>query len=273
MQLIFLLSACERPANITPTIPVSGNNKNLMPTPTLHANIVNGVTAVPPPTAPTRSVQETAVPDELIPCTQRTNTDDLVIFIDKQYYVSPNYIPPDLVNLTNHVPAHLIWGNHSMRYESAVALGEMVDEMIAENLQPIILSAYRDYNMQGASYAKWQREQPARADVISARPGSSEHQLGTTVDIGSPELAWLVGPNIQFHQQFASTSEGLWLADNAHRFGFTLSYPQGSFDVTGYEYEPWHFRYIGIDNATNLYNTDTLLLAWQAENLPPPCIP
>lgn len=208
-----------------------------------------------------------------LPCTERFFVDDLTIFVNKQYSVSPNFVPPDLVNVTNYVPVDLIWGEHYLRQETAVALGQMVTEMVAQGLQPIILSAYRDYNMQAASYAKWQREQPARADIISARPGSSEHQLGTTVDFGSPELSWMVGPNIQFHQQFVNTSEGQWLAANAHRFGFTLSYPQGSFEITGYEYEPWHFRYVGIQNATNLYENNTLLLAWQAQNLPAPCAP
>ena len=273
LLLTLFLTACERPSNISPTIPVQQNDLDLQATPTLHANIVNGITAVPPPNSTPNASQASTILERLVPCTERTNTDDLTIYVDKQYYISANYVPPDLVNLANFVPAHLILGEHMMRHEAAVALGEMVNEMVAQDLQPIILSAYRDYNLQAASYAKWQREQPARADVISARPGSSEHQLGTTVDFGSPELRYLVGPNFQFHQQFANTSEGKWLAENAHRYGFTLSYPQGSFAITGYEYEPWHFRYIGIENATNLYEADTLLLAWQAENLPPPCIP
>ena len=277
LQLILLLSifltACERPRPISPTIPAQYSNADLLPTPTLRTNIVKEVTAVPPPNSEPIATRDNSILDRLIPCNNRTSSDDLTIYIDKQYYISANYIPSDLVNIANFAPAHLIWGNHMLRYETAVALGEMIDAMIEQDLQPIILSAYRDYEMQAASYAKWQREQPARADIISARPGSSEHQLGTTVDFGSPELVQLVGPNIQFHQQFAHTSEGKWLATNAHLYGFTLSYPQGSFEITGYEYEPWHFRYIGIENATNLYEANTLLLAWQAENLPPPCVP
>ncbi len=264
--LLIILTACERPLQTTSpmsllavaTIPVN-------PTPTLQSNIANGDTAVSPPS------NQAITP--LIPCSERSNSDDLTIYIDKQYYISPNYIPPDLVNVATYLPAHTLWGEQQLRRETAVALSQMVTEMSAQKLQPILLSTYRDYHMQAASYAKWQAEQPARADIISARPGSSEHQLGTTVDFGSPELARLVGPNIQFHQLFAQTSEGEWLANNAYRYGFTLSYPQDSFQITGYEYEPWHFRYIGIEKATALYSANSLLLAWQAENLPAPCVP
>lgn len=260
--LFILLTACVRPSQPPTPIPLlQVATIPAEPTPTM----VGFITAVVIPDQPANT--------NTLPCTERTFADDLTIFVNKQYYVSPNFVPPDLVNVTAYVPANLVWGEHYLRQETAVALGQMVTEMVAQGLQPIILSAYRDYNMQAASYAKWQREQPARADIISARPGSSEHQLGTTVDFGSPELAWLVGPNIQFHQQFVNTSEGQWLSANAHRFGFTLSYPQGSFDITGYEYEPWHYRYIGIENATNLYQNNTLLLAWQAQNLPAPCAP
>ena len=268
--LLLILSACVRPSTASTPIPLNEfTSVALNPTPTLHTNIVNGITAVPPQNNSTPM----ATISNIAPCSERTTDDDLMIYINKQYYVSLNYIPSDLVNLASYVPTHLLWGEHYLREETAVSLGQMVTEMTAQNLQPIILSAYRDYNMQAASYAKWQDEQPARADIISARPGSSEHQLGTTIDFGSPELAWLVGPDIQFHQQFVNTSEGQWLAANAHRYGFTLSYPQDSFDITGYEYEPWHFRYIGIENATDLHQSNTLLLTWQAENMPTPCIP
>ncbi len=259
-MLFLLLTACERPSQPSTPIPLLEiATIPVEPTPTLQGFI----TAVVIPNQQTNT----------IPCIERIFEDDLTIFINKQYYISPNFIPPDLVNVANYVPVDLIFGEQTLRQEAAAALGQMVTEMTEQGLQPIILSAYRDYNMQAASYAKWQREQPARADIISARPGSSEHQLGTTIDFGSPELVWLVGPNIQFHQLFAQTSEGKWLTANAHRYGFTLSYPQGSFDLTGYEYEPWHFRYIGIDHATALYESNTLLLAWQAQNTAVPCIP
>ena len=273
LLFLFLLTACERPSNKTSAIPIQlDSSSTLKPTPTLHINIVSGATAVPGQNNQSPAL-ESDILSRLIPCRERTNANDLIIYIDKQYPVSRDYVPPDLVDLAIYVPGRLILGEHYMRQEAAEALGQMVEAMVAEDLQPTILSAYRDFNLQAASYAKWQREQPERADVISARPGSSEHQLGTTVDFGSPELVRLVGPNFQFHQQFANTSEGEWLADNAHHYGFTLSYPEASFSITGYEYEPWHFRYIGIENATSLYEADTLLLAWQAENLQAPCIP
>ena len=97
------------------------------------------------------------------------------------------------------------------------------------------------------AYEIAQTEQPDRAEYVSARPGFSEHQLGTAVDFGSWSLS------NQFHTDFYETPEGQWLVKNAHKYGFTLSYPGYAEDVTGYYFEPWHFRYVGAELATRLH--------------------
>lgn len=84
------------------------------------------------------------------------------------------------------------------------------------------------------------------ASQYSARPGRSEHQLGTAVDITAASVGW------ELTQDLATTKEGVWLAGNAHRFGFALSYPEGYEHLTGYGYEPWHFRYIGREAASEM---------------------
>ncbi len=82
-----------------------------------------------------------------------------------------------------------------------------------------------------------------QAERISARPGHSEHQMGTAIDFTSASAGYGLG------EGFAQTPEGAWLSQNAPRFGFVMSYPAGKESVTGYAYEPWHFRYVGIDVA------------------------
>jgi D-alanyl-D-alanine carboxypeptidase len=93
------------------------------------------------------------------------------------------------------------------------------------------------------AYDKWLALYPDRVDDISAKPGHSEHQLGTAVDFSTPYMDDLYGDffNIRFDQ----TPEGEWLAQQATNYGFTLSYPAWAVEETGYASEPWHYRYVG----------------------------
>jgi D-alanyl-D-alanine carboxypeptidase len=256
----------ERPLPQPPTPPITP--KTIQPSPTLFAlsTSISPATAV---SAATAVSPATPIP----PCSQRLPDSGYLTYINKQYPISSAYTPPDLVALSPLLPWRIVWGAQTMRQEAANALAQMTSQMVAEGLHPQILSAYRSFNEQAAAYAKWQAEQPTRADIISARPGSSEHQLGTTVDFGSPELAYWVGPAIQFHPLFADTSEGRWLTAHAHNYGFTLSYPAHGFETTGYVYEPWHYRYVGVDTAVALQQSGQFLLQWQLQTQPAPCLP
>ena len=98
----------------------------------------------------------------------------------------------------------------------------------------MVSSAYRSFDYQDRLYRR-HVDQVGReaADLVSARPGHSQHQLGTAIDFGS------------ISDGYGETANGRWVAQHAWRFGFSLSYPAGATDRTGYSYEPWHFRYIG----------------------------
>ena len=111
-------------------------------------------------------------------------------------------------------------------------------------------SSYRSYDSQVRIYQGWVNSLgQSAADLTSARPGHSEHQTGLSIDISSvPSVCPL-------DQCFGDTPHGQWLAANAHRFGFHLRYPAGLTDITGYEYEPWHYRYVGVELATELHET------------------
>ena len=109
-------------------------------------------------------------------------------------------------------------------------------------------SAYRSYADQVTTFAQIERGRGrAHALRVAARPGHSEHQLGTTIDFG-PRSAWP------------------WLAANAHKFGFVLSYPKGKTRLTGYAYEPWHFRYFGRVRAGAIHSSRLTAREWLWRN-------
>lgn len=83
-------------------------------------------------------------------------------------------------------------------------------------------------------------------DSLSAKPGSSEHQTGLTIDVSASSVGCLLT------ERFGSTKEGRWLAKNAHKYGYIIRYPKGKTKLTGYSYEPWHIRYVGVSYASYL---------------------
>lgn len=127
----------------------------------------------------------------------------------------------------------------------------VVDATAAGHPGLYVRSAYRSYDEQADVYAYWVallgQEQ---ADLISARPGHSEHQLGLAVDVA--------GPSCDGWDCFGDTPEGRWVAANAHRYGFIIRYPEGGTPVTGYAYEPWHLRYVGPRAAWMMHVRDEI---------------
>jgi len=191
------------------------------------------------------------------------------------YGISRDYVPSDLVALSQFLPVTVTLGYPTTIREIAVEpLMEMVDDMLGAGLRPTIISGYRSYSSQSIAWNKWRDKQPDRAAIISAPPGHSEHQLGTTIDFGSPELPALVGDDeIEFHTNFYMTSEGDWLAKHAPDYGFVLSFPRETFELTGMYYEPWHFRYVGREMAATLQAEGLSLISYLMTIQPPPCIP
>jgi D-alanyl-D-alanine carboxypeptidase len=211
----------------------------------------------------------------LVDCTERLPGSGLFSVVTLDYAISRDAEPSDLVRLSDHLPFSVTQGYPSeVRQVVLQPLVDMVNDMIDAGLNPQILSGYRSYAAQAIAWNKWNTLYPERASIISAPPGHSEHQLGTVVDFGSPELPGIVGqPGIQFHTYFYKTSEGQWLAENAHKYGFTMSYTLEAFDTTGFYYEPWHFRYVGEEMATMLKVQELTFTEYQLANEPPPCNP
>ena len=132
--------------------------------------------------------------------------------------------------------------------EANNALKSMFAGASKEGVSLWVTSGYRSYETQSTLYNNYvARDGKEEADRYSARAGHSEHQTGLAFDLNSLE------------QSFGQTKEGKWLADNCHKYGFIIRYPEGKEEITGYMYEPWHVRYIGVDKATEVYESGLCL--------------
>ncbi len=176
-----------------------------------------------------------------------TEPSSIWVVVNKIRPISPlSYAPTDLV--TSKIPLASSSTNSSrLRQEPAAALQEMAAGAQAVGFKIMHVSGYRSYQYQVSVYNGYvQQYGQAGADKVSARPGTSEHQTGLAVDIGATNR------KCELETCFADTPEGKWLAANAHTFGFILRYPEGKTEVTGYSFEPWHFRYVGKELAAEM---------------------
>ncbi len=163
------------------------------------------------------------------------------VLVDKNNAVPADFVPSGLVDLRDYAdPLLLNRADLRLEKEAATALADMAREAADDGVSIVASSAYRSYAYQDGLFQRHVDQLGIEeASRVSARPGHSQHQLGTAVDFGSITM------------EFRDTTAGNWLAKNAWRFGFSLSYPEGAEEITGYGYEPWHFRYIGLE-ATRL---------------------
>ena len=176
----------------------------------------------------------------------------LWVVVNKARALNPvTYIPPDLV-----LPPVTNINDQPVRAVVSTALVAMFDAAKSEaGLELTLQSGYRSYDTQVAVYDQDVSEHGvAYADTDTARPGNSEHQTGLAVDISA------ASGTCSLDACFGQTAEGAWLAANAWRFGFLLRYPADKVPVTGFTYEPWHFRYIGVPLATELHGTGVTTL-------------
>ena len=175
---------------------------------------------------------KTALPDK--------NMDGTVFLVNRQHAISKNFVP-----VTRKVVGPGM--SQTMREDGAAALEEMFAAAKADGINLAIVSGYRSYTKQNTIYSRKKASQGQEAaDRVSARPGTSEHQLGLAMDVAKKGSS-------QLNTRFGTTKEGMWVSANAHRFGFIVRYLEDYEDVTGYMYEPWHVRYVGVEHAEKLY--------------------
>lgn len=163
---------------------------------------------------------------------------DGVLIANKTYALPQDFIPtnPDQ-------PVNADRSSTCLDKTLMSAWNTMLKDATAKGLNIYIASGYRSYNYQVNVYNRYVKSDGAAvADTYSSRPGNSEHQTGLCFDLNTIE------------DSFQYTNEGKWVNDNCYKYGFCIRFPKGKDSATGYQYESWHLRYVGVDLATKLYN-------------------
>jgi D-alanyl-D-alanine carboxypeptidase len=215
-----------------------------IPAPTQQAS-----TVVPNPT-PTAAATPTVAAIDLS-LHSIDDADSVWVVVDKLRRLSPRrYTPRGLVTLD--VP-HAY--TPVLRNDAARAYLKMYRAARKDGINLVVQSGYRSYASQVTVYNGWVSSiGRAAADLQSARPGYSEHQTGLSVDIAAANRACTI------QGCFGTTPEGRWLSRNAWKYGWHLRYPKTKTAITGYKYEPWHWRYVGVELATELNLTPKITL-------------
>ena len=183
-----------------------------------------------------------------------TNSQDITILINKNNKLNSNYIPNDLEPISLKYSCK----DKLLKKEAKEQFELMASDALKENMHIIAVSTYRSYDYQEKLYNHYiEKYGFYYAEVCSARPGHSEHQTGLAVDISDLSLDY---------DNFIHTKEFIWMQNNSYKYGFILRYPKASFHITGFKYEPWHYRYVGIDIATYIHNNNITLEEYKKRN-------
>ncbi|HHT14651.1 MAG: M15 family metallopeptidase [Christensenellales bacterium] len=168
-----------------------------------------------------------------------------LFLINRTYKVDRLYVPDDLVVVDVEKTNPEI----TMRKEAATQLKAMFETAKTEKGYILVaVSGFRSYGTQSAIYKRKVEVTGSKqkANLYVAPPGCSEHQLGLAMDLGRKDTMGL-------NESFGESPEGQWVAQNAHRFGFIIRYQKEWTEITGYAYEPWHVRYVGVEHASRIY--------------------
>ena len=181
--------------------------------------------------------------------TYKANTNlDTAILVNKYYYLESDYIPDDLVNISQTYS----WGENGSQKTRQVVYDAFIDMWNAANKEGYYLmvnSSFRNYQDQESVYNAYKNTSgETYANSIATKPGFSEHQTGLALDIFSKSNT--------NKNTFKDTPEAKWLKENAYKYGFILRYPEEFEEVTGITFEPWHYRYVGKDIAKYIYENN-----------------
>ncbi|APH04729.1 M15 family metallopeptidase [Bacillus weihaiensis] len=177
------------------------------------------------------------------------NPTNVLAMVNKDYSLPSTYKPEDLV-----IPnVEFSFGEAEvekryLREEAAHALEELFSLAKKDQIELFAVSGYRSYSRQQGIFNS---EKEAKGEVEAmqavALAGQSEHQTGLAMDVTSRSV------NLEITEEFGQTEEGMWVEENAHLAGFIVRYPKGKEEITGYQYEPWHLRYVGKEKATTMF--------------------
>ncbi|HHU20460.1 MAG TPA: M15 family metallopeptidase [Bacilli bacterium] len=174
-----------------------------------------------------------------------SNPNSIQVYVNKNRRLPVGHVPSDLVE--PDVPHTKPKGDErrQLRVEAATALEDLFSAALEEEgLELAAISGYRSNSMQASIYqGHVKRSGQDFANRYSARPGTSEHETGLTMDVSAAVVGFAL------EEAFKGTAEGTWISDHAHLHGFIVRYPEGKEHITGYGYEPWHLRYVGQELA------------------------
>ena len=177
----------------------------------------------------------------------------LLVNKDPENHLDPSYKAEDLEPIKYYAADRNKY-TRFMRAEAAEAFHRLVETAAEEGIDIVMTTAYRSYEFQQILWDNYVAQKgEEEANKTSARPGESEHQTGLAVDLSTSEIDY------RNSSDFADTAAGRWVAENAHKFGFILRFPEDKTDITGYSYEPWHIRYVGLTAAADIYEENLTL--------------
>lgn len=179
------------------------------------------------------------------------NIDSLTVLVNKQYVLPSKYVPKNLTMANPKIVHYTISGKHDRNYvrkEVANPLLNLIKDSKKNGLDLWVSSAYRSFQYQKNLFHRNVTSVGYDKTIqVVAKAGRSEHQTGLSIDFTTKSTGFSLEEN------FEKTREGKWLKQNAHKYGFIMRYPKGKEKITGYNYEPWHFRYVGKTLAKTLY--------------------
>lgn len=183
-----------------------------------------------------------------------TDPDSITVLVNREYLLPAEYVPADLVVPNVLFSYYGTYEKSYMREVAAKALEKLFEEAKEKGHTLKAVSAYRSYQRQKQIYDRNVNAKGKKnANLVSAEPGSSEHQTGLTIDVSCSRVGCAL------EESFGETEEGVWLAKNCHKYGFIIRYPKGKSDITGYSYEPWHIRYVGKNLAKYIHKKELTL--------------
>ncbi len=172
----------------------------------------------------------------------KTNLKDKKLILANKYYTLNKYYPKNIVRVSRKYG----YANRYLQKEAYVAFVKMHKAAAKKGLTLFIISGFRSYSLQSRLYNGYKRAKGLTyTDKWSARAGHSEHQLGLAIDLSNGKTGYT---------KIYKTKEYKWLKENAHKYGYIERYPKGKEYLTGYGYEPWHYRYVGVHAAAKIYN-------------------
>ncbi|MGF6375527.1 D-alanyl-D-alanine carboxypeptidase [Clostridiales Family XIII bacterium PM5-7] len=180
---------------------------------------------------------------------RKTDPKNPLMLVNKQNWLSSSYVPTGLTSLGSYAVVDI-----KAKKSVKTAYGKLYNAAKKKGYTIKVTSAYRSYALQKELFDYWTRVDGLKQALrTSAKPGRSEHQTGYALDVTCAKVGW------DLVERFGSTAEGKWIAKNAHKYGFIVRYGKTTENITGYAYEPWHLRYVGVTAATEIYKANITL--------------